>query len=132
MGKGSMNLFEVIDAVGHTKRDVLREGEIGESDYNAFMTNRAFSYSPDTVHYANEMNRYPDLPRIVQYDFYRLAVPARRRRGRWGKVETNDRVEAIMAEYDYNRRRAEEVLAVLTDEQVDGIVERRREGGKSR
>ena len=50
-----MSPFDYINAIGHSKKDMMAD-EAGEKDYNAWMINKGFSYFPDTIEYANNMN----------------------------------------------------------------------------
>ena len=42
--------FDLVRAVGETKRDLVREDEVPIRDYNPFLTNRAFSQHRDSIH----------------------------------------------------------------------------------
>ena len=61
----NMSPFELIKSISSTKKDILEN----EKDYNAFMVNRGLSYFPDTVLYANEMNKFHHLGGRLQYSF---------------------------------------------------------------
>ena len=64
-----MNPFEYSKAINITKQDIMVD-DLAENDYNSFIVNRSLSYFPDTVLYANEMNRYHFLDKKLQYEFY--------------------------------------------------------------
>lgn len=50
--------FIFVDAINHTKKDLIREGAANEADYNAFLTNRALSYFNETIWEAQDMNMH--------------------------------------------------------------------------
>ena len=51
------NPFEFVKAINN-KQNIIRD-DLDEKAYNPYMINRAFSYFPDTVLLANEMNVAP-------------------------------------------------------------------------
>lgn len=118
-----MNLFDLADAAGNTKKDLFAEDPIAsESAYVPWMVNKQFSYFPDTVLYANTMNLYPDLPKEAQFQFYRGLLPPRRRFSKWYKPAEDPRLDAISSWYGINKVKASEILSVLKKEDVDEIV----------
>ena len=86
-----------------------------EDGYEPFMMNRIFSNTPDSVAFANELNRYGTLPKQMQYDFYRYGLEKNPRRyGKWEKRDDNDHdLKIIMEAYGYSRQKAMEVYPVL-------------------
>ena len=71
--------FDLVRAVGETKRDLVREDEVPIRDYNPFLTNRAFSQHRDSIHFANAMNQAHHMELIMQYDFYLNGLPKKKR-----------------------------------------------------
>ncbi len=120
-------LFDFADALSSSKEDLFR-AEDGKG-YDAFMLNRAFSYHQDTVLYANEMNRFAGLDKLLQHDFYLHALRRRKRYGAWAKKEKNDDRELIAKLLQCNRRLADAYLRILTSEQVAEIRNVYTEGG---
>ena len=118
------NPFAYVEAVTATKRDVIREGELREQDYNPFMVNRALSYHLDTVLYADDMNVLPDLDKIMQYDYYLHSIRARKRFAKWHKRSLVEVEEILMMVYKYSRRHAAEAVLALTDEQAKQLIEK--------
>jgi hypothetical protein len=52
-----MTPFDFINAINFTKKDLFSEDPMAKKDYAPFIINRGLGYFPDTVLYANEMNR---------------------------------------------------------------------------
>ena len=125
-----MDLFkELIPSLLSTKNYFL-ENPDEEKSYVPFMVNRALSYHIDTVLYANEMNRLHQADKKLQYDYLFHSVKARKRPfQKWHKKEKADSIEAIKTFFGYSTQKAEEVLRVLTEDQVNQIVAKTTIGG---
>lgn len=100
--------------------------------YQPYLTNHSFSAFGDAILLANEMNRFPDLPKQMQYDFYYHAVKKGNRFSKWLKKSKNDTLENIqllVSYYGYSERKAQQALDILTDEQLDYIRKQSSLGG---
>lgn len=101
----------------------INQGQTGStldtSDYVPFMINRGLSYHQDTILLANEMNRYPNTPHKMQYDFFKNSVRPRKRFAKWHKSEKiTKNIEIVMKVYNYSREKAESVIDLLTEDQL--------------
>ena len=123
-----MNPFEIIKAISSTKKDILEN----EKDYNGFMVNRGLSYFPDTVIYANEMNKYHHLDSRLQFDFLINIVRKRNRFSKWNKSIESENISAIKKFYGYSNEKARDVLPLLSDENLKIIRGRIQHGGIQR
>ena len=101
-------------------------------DYNPFLTNLSFSQRKDLVVYANEMNRYYDLPNECQFDFYFHSLPKKNLFAKWSKKINVEHLESIKAYYEVSDKVALQYNKTLTEEQKQEIVHfvRVRNGGK--
>ena len=103
------------------------------SGYDAYITNHSFSAFPDTVLLANELNRYPELPKDMQFDFYYHAVKKGNRFEKWLKKNKNESFETIKMlkdYYGYNDEKARAALDILRDDQLDYIRKSFDKGGR--
>jgi hypothetical protein len=123
-----MNPFELIKSISSTKKDILEN----EKDYNAFMVNRGLSYFPDTVIYANEMNRFHHLDSRLQYQFLINTIRKRNRFSKWNKSIESDNISAIKQYYGYSNEKARDVLPLLSNENLKYIRGRIQHGGIQR
>ena len=123
-----MNPFELIKSISSTKKDILEN----EKDYNAFMVNRGLSYFPDTVIYANEMNRFHHLDSRLQYHFLINTIRKRNRFSKWNKSIESDNISAIKQYYGYSNEKARDVLPLLSNENLKYIRGRIQHGGIQR
>ena len=123
-----MSPFEIIKAISSTKENILEN----EKDYNGFMVNRGLSYFPDTVIYANEMNKYHHLDTRLQFDFLINIVRKRNRFSKWNKSIESDNISAIKKFYGYSNEKARDVLPLLSNENLKYIRGRIQYGGIQR
>tara|TARA_A100001011_G_scaffold396760_1_gene495520 strand:- start:1799 stop:2200 length:402 start_codon:yes stop_codon:yes gene_type:complete len=100
-------------------------------DYNCFIVNRGLSYHNDSVLLANEMNKLPDLPHIMQFDFYRHTLRPRKRFAKWVKQqESSNDIKIIQKAFDYSREKAEQVYDLFDKKQIKQLRSLFDEGGK--
>jgi|TARA_B110000240_G_scaffold33298_1_gene36049 hypothetical protein len=123
-----MNPFELIKSISNSKKDILEN----EKDYNAFMVNRGLSYFPDTVIYANEMNKYHHLDGGLQYQFLINIVRKRNRFSKWNKSTESDDIKIIKEYYGYSNEKARDVLPLLSNDNLNIIRNRIQHGGIQR
>ncbi len=123
-----MNPFELIKSISSTKKDILEN----EKDYNAFMVNRGLSYFPDTVLYANEMNKFHHLDSRLQYQFLINTIRKRNRFSKWNKSIESENLNAIKKYYNYSNEKARDVLPLLSNENLNTIRGRINYGGIQR
>ena len=123
-----MNPFELIKSISSTKKDILEN----EKDYNAFMVNRGLSYFPDTVLYANEMNKFHHLDNRLQYQFLINTIRTRNRFSKWNKSIESKNINAIKKYYNYSNEKARDVLPLLSNENLNTIRGRINYGGIQR
>ena len=123
-----MNPFELINSISNIKKDILEN----EKDYNAFMVNRGLSYFPDTVIYANEMNKFHHLDSRLQYQFLINTIRKRNRFSKWNKSIESKNINAIKKYYGYSNEKARDVLPLLSNENLNTIRGRINYGGIQR
>jgi len=123
-----LNPFELIKSISSTKKDILEN----EKDYNAFMVNRGLSYFPDTVIYANEMNKFHHLDSRLQYHFLINTIRKRNRFSKWNKSIESKNINAIKKYYNYSNEKARDVLPLLSNENLNTIRGRINYGGIQR
>ena len=123
-----MSPFALISSISNTKIDILEN----EKDYNAFMVNRGLSYLPDTVLYANEMNKYHHLDSRLQFDFLINIVRKRNRFSKWNKSSESEDINAIKVYYGYSNEKARDVLPLLSNANLNTIKGRIQHGGQQR
>ena len=126
-----MNFFDFLNSINVTKQDLIKDDPQSEKEYVPFMINRGLSYFHDTVIYANEMNKYASIPKKWQFDFYRNAIPKKKRFSKWHKKDQNsDDLNLVMNAYNYSSEKAAIALEILTEEQLKELRDSYSQGGR--
>lgn len=126
-----MSFFDYLNAINTTKKDLMKEDPLSVKDYVPFMINRGLSYFPDTIMYANEMNKYSSIPKDWQFAFYMHSIKPKKRFSKWHKKDQNsDDLNLIMKAYGYSAQKAAEALEILTDTQLNALRQSYTTGGK--
>lgn len=126
-----MNPFDFVNAININKKDLIREDPDCERVYVPFVVNRALSYFPDTVLYANEINQYSFLDNKLQNSYLLNIVRPCKRFAKWVKKQDNNDTEAVKAYYGYNNEKALEALSILSSEQLTIIKNKLAKGGNN-
>lgn len=126
-----MKAFDFVNAINTTKKDIMID-DLDEKVYNAFITNRSLSYFPDTVFFANEMNRYHHLDNKLQFSFLINSVRKRKRFSKFIKPSEVQDIEVIKEYYGYSNEKAKQVLTLLNGSQLSELHLGINKGGKSK
>jgi hypothetical protein len=114
------NPFAFVDSITFTKVHIMPD-EMSEKAYSPFKTNRSLSLHLDTLLLADEMNLRYSLPNRQQYEFLLQMVSPRKRFAKWPKKLDNEALDVVQAYCGVNRVRAEEILNILTEDQIKQI-----------
>lgn len=98
--------------------------------YNPWMVNRGLSLFPDTVLWANEMNKYYHLDHDMQYEFLYGAVTKKKRFTKWPKKDKSEHIDLIKEYYGVSNRKAIEYLSILSEDQLELIKTTMYQGGR--
>ena len=120
-----MSPFDYLKAINSTKKDIFEL----EKDYSPFMINRGLSYFPDTVLFANEMNKYYHIDNRLQFDFLINIIRKRNRFSKWNKKFISSNIDAVKKYYGYSSEKARDVLPLLSKENLKHIKESINYGG---
>jgi len=126
-----MNPFDYVKAINTTKKDIMVD-DIAEDEYQPFIVNRALSYFPDTVLYANEMNQHSHLPARLQFDFFINIIKKRNRFSKWFKPTEIQSIGIIKEYYGYSNEKAKSVLSLLNNKQIEDLRKRIYKGGRTK
>ena len=128
----SHQLTDYLKAINETKEPLMDTPEWGKTSYPPFVVGRCLSYFPDTLFAVNEMNTRAHIDPKMHFDFLRGAVRKRKRFSKWLKREEDARVAALIEYYGFSSRKAREALVVLSEAEVEWILEQTRKGGKGK
>lgn len=125
--------FDYVKSVSDTKEYLLDKEQHDYMDtiyaYNPFIVNRALSYHTDSIMIVNEMNGKPHLNNQMQYDFLFHILKKRKRYSKWAKPPKYEHLEMVQKYYKYNRKKALEVLDILSEKDLSDIEKYLDEGG---
>ena len=120
-----MNLFEFVNSISSNKKNLMRGSEnddLMEKEYNGYLVNRALSYYTDTILYANEMNKHPEIDGKLQYEYLFHSIRQSKRYSKWAKSQTSQETVAISKYFSVNLRKAEEYRKILPADKVQEIL----------
>ena len=103
--------------------------EWSERQYNPFIINKALSFGSDTVIQCNEMNSRPHLDKKLQFDFLFHIIKPKKRYNKWIKQEKLEAIEIVKQYYGYNNKKAQEVVSILSQQQLDSLRQKLQKGG---
>ena len=127
-----MNPFDFVNDINFGKKDIMTDSdnpELAESTYNPFLTNRALSYFPDTIQFANMMNNNSHIDNMLQYSFLLNIIRKRKRFSKWFKKNDDDVLQMVIDYYGYSVNKAKEALKILNNEQIEAIRVKLIKGG---
>ena len=126
-----MNPFEFVKAINN-KKDIMRD-DLDEKAYNPFMVNHSYSYFPDTVLLANEMNINHHIDSKLAFDFLLGTIRKNPKRfSKWNKIDSSEELQAVKEYYEYSNSKARSALSLLSTEQIDEIKMKVNKGGAAK
>ena len=124
-----MELKDWLNSINFNKEDLTSDDPECIKEYPSYIVNRCLSGHLDTVLYANEMNKYPNLDKDMQYQFFLNSLRKRKRFSPWLRKDKVDNLNIIKKYYGYSNEKALQALRLLTQQQLDYIKKRLDTGG---
>jgi hypothetical protein len=125
-----MELKEWLNSINNTKKNLINEDPLLEKEYPPYIINRCFSGHIDSIMFANELNKYPNLDKKLQYDFFLNSLRKKKRFSPWLRKDQIKNLDLIKQYYGYSNEKAKQVLNILTKEQLSFMRDRLETGGK--
>lgn len=127
------NPFDFVNSIASKdKINLIRESsdpEAAEKVYSRFLINRHLSYFSDAIMFVNVLNKYNQIDKKLQYEFYLNLLRPSKRFASWKKPIQIEHLEPVKQYYNYNTAKALEALSLLTDEQIGAIKAQLDPGG---
>ncbi len=123
-------LKDYLNSINLSKKDLMEDDPGWEKNYPSYVINKCLSHHMDTLAFANEMNRYPNLDKRLQYSFFLNTVRPKKRFSPWGKKEKIDDLELVKRYYGYSYEKAKQALEILTPQQINFIKDKLNTGGQ--
>ena len=125
-----MELKDWLNSINLTKKNLMDEDPSVEKDFPSYIVNRCLSGHLDTVLFANEMNRYSNLDKDMQYSFFLYTLRKRKRFSPWLKKEQVEDLDLVKKHYGYSNEKAKVAVNLLTKTQLETIRNQHDMGGK--
>ena len=125
-----MELKDWLNSINFNKNNLIEEDPEAISSYPPYIVNRCLSGHLDTVLFANEMNKYSNLDKDMQYSFFLYTLRKRKRFSPWLKKEQIDDLDLVKKHYGYSNEKARVAVSLLTKTQLEYIRNKHDMGGK--
>ena len=122
-------LKDWLNSINFTKENLVEEDPDVIREYAPYIINRCLSGHLDCVMFVNEMNKYHNLDKDMQYNFYLNTLRKKKRFSPWLRKDKVTDLEIIKQYYGYSNEKALNALKILTPEQIKFIKQRLDTGG---
>ena len=124
-----MELKDWLNSINFTKENLIEEDPDLIKEYPPYIINRCLSGHLDAIMFVNEMNKYPNLDKDLQYHFYLNTLRKKKRFSPWLRKDKVTDLEIIKQYYGYSNEKALQALKILTPDQINFIKQRLDIGG---
>ena len=125
-----MELKDWLNSINFNKNNLIEEDPSLTKDYAPYIVNRCLSGNLDCVMYANEMNKYPNLDKDMQYSFYLNTLRKKKRFSPWLRKDKVTDLQSVKQYYGYSNEKASQALKILSKQQLEYIKQRLEIGGR--
>ncbi len=125
-----MELKDWLNSINFNKNNLIEEDPEAISSYPPYIVNRCLSGHLDTVLFANEMNKYSNIDKDMQYSFFLYTLRKRKRFSPWLKKEQVEDLDLVKKHYGYSNEKAKVAVSLLTKTQLEYIRNKHDMGGK--
>ena len=122
-------LKDWLNSINFNKNNLIEEDPSTVKDYSPYIINRCLSGHLDCVLFANEMNKYPNLDKDMQYSFYLNTLRKKKRFSPWLRKDKVTDLQCVKEYYGYSNEKASQALKILSPQQLDYIKQRLDTGG---
>ena len=124
-----MELKDWLNSINQNKQDLSGDPDACKK-YPAYIVNRCLSGHIDAIMFANEMNKWNQTPKDMQYQFLLHSLRKKKRFSPWLRQEKIDNIELIKQYYGYSNEKAQQALKILTPDQIEYIKKKLNKGGR--
>tara|TARA_B100000073_G_scaffold211394_1_gene175661 strand:- start:1350 stop:1727 length:378 start_codon:yes stop_codon:yes gene_type:complete len=124
-----MELKDWLNSINQNKQDLSEDPDACKK-YPAYIVNRCLSGHIDAIMFANEMNKWNQTSKDMQYQFLLHSLRKKKRFSPWLRQEKIDNIELIKQYYGYSNEKAQQALKILTPEQIEFIKKKLNKGGR--
>ena len=124
-----MELKDWLNSINFYKNNLLQEDPSLIKDYAPYIINRCLSGNLDCIMFVNEMNKYPNLDKDLQYSFYLNTLRKKKRFSPWLRKDKVTDLQCVKQYYGYSNEKASQALKILSKQQLEFIKQRLEIGG---
>jgi hypothetical protein len=124
-----MELKDWLNSINSTKKDLLEEDPKEIKSYPPYIINKILSSHLDCILFVNQMNIYNFLDKDMQYYFYLNTLRKKRRYSPWIHKDKINDIECVKKYYGYSNEKAQQVLKILSKDQINYIKKQFEIGG---
>ena len=125
-----IELKDWLNSINFNKNNLIEEDPSQVKEYPPYIINRCLSGHLDTILFANEMNKYPNLDKDMQYNFYLNTLRKKKRFSPWLRKEKVTDLQCVKQYYGYSNEKASQALKILSKQQLEYIKQRLETGGR--
>ena len=122
-------LKDWLNSINFNKNNLIEEDSDVIRDYAPYIINRCLSGNLDCVMFVNEMNKYPNLDKDMQYNFYLNTLRKKKRFSPWLRKDKVTDLQSVKQYYGYSNEKASQALKILSTQQLEFIKQRLETGG---
>ena len=124
-----IELKDWLNSINFNKNNLIEEDPSQVKEYPPYIINRCLSGHLDTILFANEMNKYPNLDKDMQYNFYLNTLRKKKRFSPWLRKDKVTDLQSVKQYYGYSNEKASQALKILSKQQLEFIRQRLETGG---
>ena len=125
-----MELKDWLNSINFTKENLIEDDPEAIKSYPPYIVNRCLYGHLDTILFANEMNKYSNIDKDLQYSFLLYTLRKRKRFSPWLKKEQIENLDLVKKHYGYSNEKARIAVNLLTKTQIEHIRNKHDMGGK--
>ena len=125
-----MELKDWLNSINFTKENLIEDDPEAIKSYPPYIVNRCLSGHLDTILFANEMNKYSNIDKDLQYSFLLYTLRKRKRFSPWLKKEQIEDLDLVKKHYGYSNEKAKVALSLLTKSQIETLKQIHEMGGR--
>ena len=122
-------LKDWLNSINFTKENLIEKDPDAINKYPPYIINRCLSGHLDCIMFTNEMNKFPNLDKDLQYSFYLNTLRKKKRFSPWLRKDKVTDLEIVKQYYGYSNEKASNALKILTPDQINFIKQRLDIGG---
>ena len=124
-----IELKDWLNSINFSKKNLMEEDPSLKKEYSPYIINRCLSGHIDCILFVNELNKYSNLDKDMQYSFLLNTLRKKKRFSPWLRKDSVKDLECVKQYYGYSNEKASQALKILRNDQINWIKQRLDTGG---